>query len=146
MIIYILKCEEDKFYVGKTNDIKLSINEHFNGSGSTWTKIYKPIELIEKHESDDDYDEDKFTLKMMGLYGINNVRGGAFMDVNLQKSDIKTINKILFRINKKYHLCDKLNISHGKCFCENEIKKNYLGPYYYCGSNSNSSEYGLPYD
>jgi predicted GIY-YIG superfamily endonuclease len=43
--IYILKLEENKWYVGKTyRKVKERFQEHLDGKGSSWTKKYKPIE------------------------------------------------------------------------------------------------------
>ena len=42
-----------------------------------------------------DYDEDKYTLKYMNKYGINNVRGGSFCELYLSEENQKNIKKIL---------------------------------------------------
>ena len=42
--IYILKCDQDKYYVGKSNNADFRIKDHFEKGGSQWTKKYKPIE------------------------------------------------------------------------------------------------------
>ena len=44
--IYILKLEEEKYYIGKTNNPIFRLNEHFNSNASSWTKKYKPIEIV----------------------------------------------------------------------------------------------------
>lgn len=92
--VYILELEKDKFYVGKTSDPDNRINRHFNNDGSVWTKKYKPIKLLELIENCDDYDEDKYTLKYMDIYGIENVRGGSFVTIILEESTIKYIKSI----------------------------------------------------
>ena len=45
-----------------------------------WTTKYKPIKVVELIEGDN-YDEDKYTLKYMEQYGIDNVRGGSFCQI-----------------------------------------------------------------
>ena len=47
MYIYILRLQRGKYYIGKSNQVKKRINEHFNSSGSGWTKKYKPIHVME---------------------------------------------------------------------------------------------------
>jgi hypothetical protein len=69
--IYILKLENNKYYIGRTNNPKFRIENHFNNKGSYWTKKYKPINVIEVINNCDEYDEDKYTIKYMNLYGID---------------------------------------------------------------------------
>lgn len=49
--------KQDKYYVGKSNNIDFRIEDHFDSSGSSWTKKYKPIEVMEILPNCDDYDE-----------------------------------------------------------------------------------------
>ena len=39
--IYVLKLEQDKIYVGESNDIEKRIWVHKNSAGSAWTKKYE---------------------------------------------------------------------------------------------------------
>lgn len=83
LFIYMLKLTEDKYYVGKTfNNIAQRMEEHMTGNVSAWTKKYVPVEVIEV-KAGDEYDEDKFVLKYMKQYGIENVRGGSFSQITL---------------------------------------------------------------
>jgi len=77
--IYVLKLQENKYYVGKTNNPSVRIENHLNGNGSSWTKIYKPLKVVDMIPNCDDYDEDKYTQIYMDKYGIDNVRGGSFV-------------------------------------------------------------------
>ena len=43
VFIYILQLQLNKYYVGKTNNPKIRLNNHFKSCGSAWTKKYKPI-------------------------------------------------------------------------------------------------------
>ena len=45
--IYILKLSNNKYYIGKSNNIFIRYRQHLNGNGSFWTKKYKPL-YIEK--------------------------------------------------------------------------------------------------
>jgi hypothetical protein len=130
--IYILKLESNKYYIGKTNNPKFRIENHFNSNGSQWTKLYKPLELIELITNCDDYDEDKYTRIYMDKYGINNVRGGSFCSIELSNEtinflkikkeiiekpneniyDLISLNSLItnspFEINKKIIIIDNL--------------------------------------
>ena len=86
MYIYILQLEKGKYYVGKTKNPYFRFENHFYSSGSEWTKLYKPIRILELIADCDDYDEDKYTLIYMDKYGIDNVRGGSFTTIELDKS------------------------------------------------------------
>lgn len=73
--IYTLQLEKGKYYVGFTERKDGErFNEHFAGEGSKWTKIYKPIQVLEWRRGTLE-DEDRVTLEMMEKYGWWNVRG-----------------------------------------------------------------------
>ena len=95
VFIYVLKLEENKFYIGKTNNPSFRLQDHTNGNGSTWTTKYNPIKLMELVPNCDAFDEDKYTLKYMELVGIDNVRGGSFCQINLSDENKSTIQKML---------------------------------------------------
>lgn len=105
--VYILKLLNDKYYIGKSDNPEIRIENHMALNGSSWTKLYKPINVIEIIPNCDDYDEDKYTLKYMEKYGVENVRGGSFCEVNLSKENITTINKMLNGSNNRCYKCNK---------------------------------------
>ena len=53
--VYVLKCEDDNYYVGMTNNITHRLIAHLSGNGSRITRKYKPIDLyyVEEKESRD---------------------------------------------------------------------------------------------
>ncbi len=65
VFVYALKCEDNRYYIGKTANPKFRLNNHFTGGGSEWTKEYKPLKVVELIKDCDNYDEDKYTLKYM---------------------------------------------------------------------------------
>ncbi|MCR4900215.1 MAG: GIY-YIG nuclease family protein [Treponema sp.] len=44
--MYILKCKDNSYYVGSTNNLTLRIEEHNNGEGSAYTKDRLPVQLM----------------------------------------------------------------------------------------------------
>ena len=94
VFIYILELENKKYYVGKTTNPDFRLEQHFNSSGSQWTKKYKPIKILELKPNCDDYDEDKYTKIYMDKYGINNVRGGSYVQIKLDKVTIESLEKM----------------------------------------------------
>lgn len=105
VFIYVLQLEEGKYYVGKTNNPQFRLESHFNSNGSAWTKLYKPLKLIELKPDCDDYDEDKITRQYMDKYGIENVRGGSFVMVKLEKSTIDTLKQMSNGTNNRCFVC-----------------------------------------
>ncbi len=103
--IYILQLENSKWYVGKTTNPNFRLESHFNSNGSAWTNKYKPIRLHQLIPDCDDYDEDKYTLKNMEKYGINNVRGGTFCELKLNKENLNTIKKMIDGSTDKCYIC-----------------------------------------
>lgn len=92
VFIYILELEQEKYYIGKTNNSNYNLKLNYNNE-IEWTKVYKPIKIIEIIPNCDDYDEDKYTRIYMDKYGINNVRGGSFISIELDKPTIDYLNK-----------------------------------------------------
>ena len=87
--LYVLKLEEDKWYVGITAQTpEKRMKQHVNKfGGARWTEIYKPIKIHDTEFLGDvsvekalDY-EGRVTRKYMEKYGDNNVRGGDLTDV-----------------------------------------------------------------
>jgi hypothetical protein len=105
VFIYTLKLVENKYYVGKTHDPNFRLESHFNVEGSQWTKIYKPIQLFELKPDCDDFDEDKITLKYMNKYGIDNVRGGTYVQFNLDDITRSHIEKSICGATNKCFIC-----------------------------------------
>jgi hypothetical protein len=105
--IYVLLLEVNKFYIGKTNNPDIRIDNHFNQIGSKWTKLYKPIKILEIIPNCDPYDEDKYTLKYMEKNGINNVRGGSFCQIELSKEQIKMLDSMIKSSTDKCYCCGR---------------------------------------
>ena len=103
--IYVLQLEKDKYYVGKTKNPYFRLETHSISQGSEWTKLYKPIKFIELIADCDDYDEDKYTLIYMDKYGIDNVRGGSFTKIELDKSTKNQLEKMNKSANDKCFKC-----------------------------------------
>ena len=102
--IYILKLSNNKFYVGKTHNIFIRYKQHLNGNGSFWTKKYKPAYIDKLMEECDDYDEDKMVKIYMNKYGIDNVRGGSYIQEYISN-------------NAKKFIINELRMANNLCLC-----------------------------
>lgn len=89
---YVLKLEEDRYYVGKSAYLMKRLLQHFNAGGAKWTKLHKPIAVL---EVSDNNLERELTLKYMRTYGMDAVRGHAWC-------------MIILTPNAKYHLAKTL--------------------------------------
>lgn len=90
--IYVLKLEEDKFYVGQAKNIKSRFVQHLKGKlSSNWTRKYKPIEIIDIIETEFTEisqaisKENEVTVEYMKKYGWKNVRGGDYCSLNEER-------------------------------------------------------------
>lgn len=117
--VYVLLLENNKYYIGKTDNIKARLHNHFNGNGSMWTKKYKPIRLIEQHDGCEQFDEEKYTLIYMKKYGVENVRGGIYTQIVLDKSSLDNIHKMLANENNVCFHCNKEGHFINKCPTKN---------------------------
>jgi hypothetical protein len=97
--IYILKLESNKYYIGKSKNIEKRYNDHLNGYGSVWTKIYKPIEILKIINNVSPFEEDKYVKEYMNIYGIDNVRGGSYVKETLNIFDKISLKKELWGAN-----------------------------------------------
>lgn len=128
--IYVLKCKEDKYYIGKTQkDVNIRFQEHVNNNTCSFTQKYNPIEICEIIKTKDALDEDKITKKYMMKYGIENVRGGSYTKLELEDWQIKSLkhefvamSDLCYKCNEKGHFakdCSK------KIFNMEEYLKKY---------------------
>lgn len=106
--LYVLRLAHNRYYVGKTtNTVKIRYEQHKKGFGSQWTKLYKPVEIIEQFESTNKFIEDMYTKKYMDLFGIDYVRGGSYSSVELEDWQIKSLTHELRTSNDLCFKCGK---------------------------------------
>ena len=109
--IYVLKLIQDKYYIGKTqHNVLIRYNKHIQGQGSQWTKLYKPVGIVEQFETSDKFAEDTWTKKYMDFHGIDNVRGGSYANIVLTEwqtkaleTELRTCNNLCFKCGKSGH-------------------------------------------
>jgi hypothetical protein len=82
-MIYVLLLQENKIYVGFTErPVDERFIEHFNYSGSRWTTVYRPLQVLQIEQGGLE-EENEMTLRMMDRYGWWNVRGGNWCRVEM---------------------------------------------------------------
>lgn len=113
--IYILLCENNKYYIGKSKDVIMRYQQHLDGEGSSWTKVHKPLKIIKIIENVSPFDEDKYTKEYMAKYGIDNVRGGSYTQENLESSVYETLQNEIWSAQDKCLLCGKKGHFANEC-------------------------------
>ncbi|AYV78372.1 MAG: GIY-YIG nuclease [Edafosvirus sp.] len=121
IVIYILKLSDNKYYVGKTNNLDHRIEDHIMNLGSAWTKLYPFKEVLSMHENCDEYDEDKYTIKTMGIYGIDNVRGGSFANIELSNAQKEVLTGIIRNAQNKCFKCGYDSHFSKECYAQKDV-------------------------
>jgi predicted GIY-YIG superfamily endonuclease len=86
--LFVLKLEDDCYYVGYSSKPDVLIKRYFAGKGANWTALHKPIEVLTTRslgslcESDAAAKTADATVSMMQLFGWRNVRGAAWKSVD----------------------------------------------------------------
>ena len=106
--VYALKLENNKWYIGKSDNPENRFLSHKNGTGSAWTRLHKPIELHAVFRDVSPFHEDALTKEYMSIYGIDNVRGGSYVRIELTKGQKDYIMKELWSMK---NLCNKCGSS-----------------------------------
>ena len=113
--IYVLKCKQRKWYVGKTRKFSGRIVQHFCSNGSAWTRKYPPIKVHDRYRNCTARDEDKYTKDMMDKYGIDNVRGGSYCQIELDEHQRETLRRESNATHDKCHKCGKSGHFAAQC-------------------------------
>lgn len=85
--IYVLKLEDDCWYIGSSRNVNKRFKKHMNGTGSKWTKMHRAISIEQIRptealtESEACLLEDQVTIEFALKYCAQKVRGGGFCQV-----------------------------------------------------------------
>lgn len=119
--IYILKLQNNKYYVGKSNNIEMRFQQHLSGKGSTWTKIYKPISIEKIISNASTFDEDKFVKEYMSKYGIDNVRGGTYVSEELEEIQRYNLQKEIWGAKDLCTKCGRKGHFIKECYARTDV-------------------------
>lgn len=124
--VYVLTLADNKYYIGKTDDVNKIHKIHFTNTidtiytpkSSLWTGIYRPLSIDVIYENTDD--DTKITLEYMDKKGIDNVRGGSFSEIYLSKEKKDFINQLLNK-SSRCHFCGSSDHLIENCPEKNQI-------------------------
>jgi len=122
-VIYILKLFEDKWYIGKTNNLQKRLKSHYEGRGSEFTKIYKVEKLYNYFEMKSIFDEDNTVKEYMIKYGIDNVRGGSYSNVILEPETKVFLQREIYQARDLCFKCGSSSHFASKCLNSKIDKK-----------------------
>ena len=63
--VYILRCADDSFYVGKTDDLRTRLDVHQSGIGAKFTAARRPVTMVyaEEHSTERSAESRELQLK-----------------------------------------------------------------------------------
>ncbi len=124
-VVYTLELTDGHYYVGRTKigNFKERMNAHRRGTGSAWTKMYKPVRLHDMQYTDDILLEDCSTKRLMITHGIDKVRGGAYTMVDLPDFQLRALQYELRSCTQSCYTCG--SNTHFAIHCPNKSCKKY---------------------
>lgn len=118
--IYILELSNSNYYIGKTKNVAKRFIEHKEGNGASWTKLHGGCKLIELREATGIFDEDMITLEYMNIYGIDHVRGGAYVTIVLPEEQKTQVERMCRSANDLCQGCGLKGHYESKCPTKNK--------------------------
>jgi predicted GIY-YIG superfamily endonuclease len=129
--IYILGLNQGKYYIGKSINPYARIQKHKSGNGAKWTKLWgvQYVHDIMDEKTLNSFDEDIITKQYMKTFGIMNVRGGSYVELNLLEWQLMALQREFDTSEDKCFKCgEDFNFKH-KCY-----SNIYRVRCYYCKS------------
>ena len=124
--IYVLRLEGGRYYIGKSDNVMNRYKQHINGKGSSWTRKYKPISLEKIIENVSSFEEDKITKEYMSKYGIDKVRGGSYVEVELSEFQIDAIKMEIWGAKDLCSQCGRNGHWKKDCYAKTDVSGNKI--------------------
>ena len=121
--IYVLRLEGGRYYIGKSNNVIQRYQEHLKGTGSAWTKKYKPVSLVKTIDNVSPFQEDATTKEYMSKYGIDKVRGGSYVQIELDAVQLEALNREIRMSMDVCAKCGKAGHFGGDCYVKGRGEK-----------------------
>jgi predicted GIY-YIG superfamily endonuclease len=134
--VYVLALEGGRYYIGRTKEVLSSspngdgqfrrFEQHLNGNGSAWTKKYKPIAIEKTLENVSIFEEDKVTKEYMDKYGIDMVRGGSYVQIELNEIQKRTLKAEMWAAKDLCNRCGRGSHFVKNCYAKTDVSGNLL--------------------
>jgi hypothetical protein len=109
--IYVLRLEDNCWYVGRTENVQKRLDQHMSGTGSAWTKLHRPLEVVMEKTVVGFWDEDNKVKSLMTLYGKDKVRGGSYSQIELPDYQLKALDTEFIHALNLCFKCGKKDIT-----------------------------------
>ena len=123
----MLRLEGGKYYVGKSDNVLNRYEQHVSGNGSAWTRTYKPITIEKTIAHASPFEEDKITKEYMSKYGVDNVRGGSYVEMELSDSQRESLYKEIWSAKDLCTRCGRPGHFIKDCYAMSDILGNTIG-------------------
>jgi cellular nucleic acid-binding protein len=120
--IYILRLDQGKYYIGKSDRVDKRLIDHVSGNGAAWTAKYKPVQLERVIQGASPFEEDRYTKEYMAKYGIDNVRGGSYVAVKLSEAQQSALESELRTATDACFHCGRTGHYMGGCYAKRNAK------------------------
>jgi predicted GIY-YIG superfamily endonuclease len=142
--IYVLLLEGGRYYVGKSDNVANRYKQHLGGSGSAWTRKYKPISLVKTIANVSSFEEDKVTKEYMSKYGIDKVRGGSYVEIQLSEFHMDALKMEIWAAKDLCTQCGRQGHFVRDCHAKTDVLGNKI-EYEDDDEEQESDEWGCEY-
>ena len=132
--IYVLRLEGGRYYIGKSQDVAARYSQHLKGSGSAWTRKYKPVALEKTFKNVSPFQEDSITKEYMSKYGIDKVRGGSYVEVELSDFHKDALNMEIWGAKDLCTQCGRKGHWVKDCHATTDVSGNKIEYEWGCNS------------
>jgi predicted GTPase len=109
--VYVLELQGGRVYVGKSSNVSRRLQQHMQGYGSEFTKVWKPTGKLLPRLGDlvgsGDGPERDETLRQMYSRGVDKVRGWRYCARTLRKQDLEDIKMDLRELGDLCRICGR---------------------------------------
>ena len=140
--IYVLRLEGGRYYVGKTDNVPQRFQQHLHGQGSAWTKKYKTVSLEKTIKHASVFDEDKVTKEYMAKYGVDKVRGGSYVQMELSEEQKTMLERELRGAKDLCTRCGRSGHFVKDCYAKSDTNGKRLDESSDSSSDSSDSDDG----